>query len=96
MHLTYFITGEEQDVWAARAGVPALFFQAEGCPMASGHLPEQITGWLLHGENLLDTDSLGDTHGLWLCDFSWYEVLGAEVLFSWEQQGCRKQWFSPS
>lgn len=48
------------------------------------------------GMSLLDADSLGATHGLWLCDFSWDEVLEAVVLLSREQQGCGKQWFSPS
>lgn len=44
----------------------------------------------------LGTDTLGATHGLWLCDFSWDEALAAVVLLSGEQQGRRKQWFSPS
>lgn len=69
--------------------------------MASRHLLEQIPGWRCcmaraTGMSLLDTDTLGATHELWLCDFSWDEVLGAVVLLSWEQQGCRKQQFSPS
>lgn len=47
------------------------------------------------GMSFLDTGTLGATWGLWLCDFCWYEILGALGQLSWEQQGCQKEWFPP-